>query len=321
MLRIRLLGDLTLEAGGRALDPPPSRPARELLAWLALHPGPHAGASSPAASGPTCSRRARARACAPRYTTCAARSGRRGRRGSRTSASRPAWSTRGSTCGRCGGSRGRPGGAASGSLTATGCSRRATSTRALLECSSSSPTRPRGRRPRALERARAAAARPAVRGRARRLIRRWPPRRPAGGARRLRLEEPPAARALRAALGGRAGARGDPREPAPPPTKTRPRRVDGDPPPALGRRRGAGPRAARRSPPRAASAGAPQRAGRLGPPSSGGRSRARRGAQSRRPRPAHRRAGDRQDAAARRARPRRPRRGRRSCMAAATRSR
>src|SRR3954454_2554878 len=37
MLRVRLLGDLAIEGG----DPPAGRPARELLAWLALHPGPH----------------------------------------------------------------------------------------------------------------------------------------------------------------------------------------------------------------------------------------------------------------------------------------
>src|SRR3954463_13154313 len=57
MLRVRVLGGLSLEAGGgppappaarpaRAPGGPPpplpaSRPARELLAFLALHPGPH----------------------------------------------------------------------------------------------------------------------------------------------------------------------------------------------------------------------------------------------------------------------------------------
>src|SRR4051812_19727250 len=41
MLRVRVLGGLSLEAGGRPLALPASRPARELLAWLALHPGPH----------------------------------------------------------------------------------------------------------------------------------------------------------------------------------------------------------------------------------------------------------------------------------------
>ena len=41
MLRVRLLGGLALETDGRPLEPPASRPARELLAWLALHPGTH----------------------------------------------------------------------------------------------------------------------------------------------------------------------------------------------------------------------------------------------------------------------------------------
>ena len=42
MLRVRLLGGLALEADDGPLDAPASRPARELLAWLALHPGAHA---------------------------------------------------------------------------------------------------------------------------------------------------------------------------------------------------------------------------------------------------------------------------------------
>src|SRR5690349_15612742 len=41
MLRVRVLGGLALEADGRPLPVPASRPARELLAWLALHPGGH----------------------------------------------------------------------------------------------------------------------------------------------------------------------------------------------------------------------------------------------------------------------------------------
>src|ERR687886_1277126 len=41
MLRVRVLGGLALEAEGRPLPLPASRPARELLAWLALHPGQH----------------------------------------------------------------------------------------------------------------------------------------------------------------------------------------------------------------------------------------------------------------------------------------
>jgi DNA-binding SARP family transcriptional activator len=41
MLRVRLLGEIAVEADGRELEAPASRPARELLAWLALHPGSH----------------------------------------------------------------------------------------------------------------------------------------------------------------------------------------------------------------------------------------------------------------------------------------
>src|SRR4051794_622907 len=41
MLRVRLLGGLGVEDGDGSLRTPPSRPARELLAWLALHPGMH----------------------------------------------------------------------------------------------------------------------------------------------------------------------------------------------------------------------------------------------------------------------------------------
>jgi DNA-binding SARP family transcriptional activator len=40
MLRVRLLGELAVESP-HGLVAPPSRPARELLAWLALHPGMH----------------------------------------------------------------------------------------------------------------------------------------------------------------------------------------------------------------------------------------------------------------------------------------
>jgi DNA-binding SARP family transcriptional activator/tetratricopeptide (TPR) repeat protein len=42
MLRIRVLGELELEADGAPVDPPAGRPARALLGWLALHPGTHA---------------------------------------------------------------------------------------------------------------------------------------------------------------------------------------------------------------------------------------------------------------------------------------
>src|SRR5437764_11214601 len=41
MLRIRVLGELDLELGGERIEPPRRGPARNLLAWLALHPGPH----------------------------------------------------------------------------------------------------------------------------------------------------------------------------------------------------------------------------------------------------------------------------------------
>src|SRR4051794_34288432 len=41
MLRVRLLGELAVESEGGRRIAPASRPARELLAWLALHPGPH----------------------------------------------------------------------------------------------------------------------------------------------------------------------------------------------------------------------------------------------------------------------------------------
>jgi DNA-binding SARP family transcriptional activator len=45
MLRVRVFGGLALESDGTPLDPPPSRRARELLGWLALHPGRHARAA------------------------------------------------------------------------------------------------------------------------------------------------------------------------------------------------------------------------------------------------------------------------------------
>src|ERR1700754_1520440 len=41
MLRVRLLGELGVESDG-GVRTPAGRPARELLAWLALHPGAHA---------------------------------------------------------------------------------------------------------------------------------------------------------------------------------------------------------------------------------------------------------------------------------------
>src|SRR4051812_8707461 len=45
MLRVRVFGGLALESDGAAIDPPASRRARELLGWLALHPGRHARAA------------------------------------------------------------------------------------------------------------------------------------------------------------------------------------------------------------------------------------------------------------------------------------
>ena len=40
MLRVRLVGELGLEADGRPCEPPAPTKARALLVWLALHPGP-----------------------------------------------------------------------------------------------------------------------------------------------------------------------------------------------------------------------------------------------------------------------------------------
>jgi DNA-binding SARP family transcriptional activator len=45
MLRVRLIGGLSLELDGRDLELPRSRRGRALLAWLALHPGDHARGS------------------------------------------------------------------------------------------------------------------------------------------------------------------------------------------------------------------------------------------------------------------------------------
>jgi DNA-binding SARP family transcriptional activator/tetratricopeptide (TPR) repeat protein len=41
MLHVRLLGPLEVQVAGRPVEPPASRRAWELLAWLALHPGEH----------------------------------------------------------------------------------------------------------------------------------------------------------------------------------------------------------------------------------------------------------------------------------------
>src|SRR3954469_10361693 len=42
MVRVRLLGGLTVQVDGHPRPPPASRRASSLLAWLALHPGEHA---------------------------------------------------------------------------------------------------------------------------------------------------------------------------------------------------------------------------------------------------------------------------------------
>ena len=42
MLRVHLLGQMTVEVDGRSVEAPAGRRAWGLLAWLALHPGPHA---------------------------------------------------------------------------------------------------------------------------------------------------------------------------------------------------------------------------------------------------------------------------------------
>ena len=52
MLRLRVLGPLELEVQGRAVPAPAGRPARSLLAWLALHPGMHSRAAVAAALWP-----------------------------------------------------------------------------------------------------------------------------------------------------------------------------------------------------------------------------------------------------------------------------
>ena len=47
MLRVRLVGELRLDVDGRPLPAIPSRRARSLLGWLALHPGLHRAAAWP----------------------------------------------------------------------------------------------------------------------------------------------------------------------------------------------------------------------------------------------------------------------------------
>ena len=41
MLRVRILGPMRVELDGRAIEPPAKRGAWSLLAYLAIHPGPH----------------------------------------------------------------------------------------------------------------------------------------------------------------------------------------------------------------------------------------------------------------------------------------
>ena len=45
MLRVGVLGELTVEVDGRAVALPNAWRASLVLAWLALHPGPHARAA------------------------------------------------------------------------------------------------------------------------------------------------------------------------------------------------------------------------------------------------------------------------------------
>jgi DNA-binding SARP family transcriptional activator len=52
MLCVRVLGELELELDGRFVPSPAGRPARSLLAWLALHPGTHSRAAVAAALWP-----------------------------------------------------------------------------------------------------------------------------------------------------------------------------------------------------------------------------------------------------------------------------
>ena len=74
MLRVRVLGDLTVELDGTAAALPSSAKVRAVLAWLALHPGMQPRSSSPRGSGRTSSTRAPAPACAARSGRCGARS-------------------------------------------------------------------------------------------------------------------------------------------------------------------------------------------------------------------------------------------------------
>ena len=51
MLRVRLAGNLRIEADGHDVPPPRSRRARGLLAYLAAHPGPHSRGHTPTIRG------------------------------------------------------------------------------------------------------------------------------------------------------------------------------------------------------------------------------------------------------------------------------
>jgi DNA-binding SARP family transcriptional activator/tetratricopeptide (TPR) repeat protein len=52
MVHVRLLGELEVQADGRPIEPPASRRAWSLLAWLALHPGEHPRSAVAAAFWP-----------------------------------------------------------------------------------------------------------------------------------------------------------------------------------------------------------------------------------------------------------------------------
>src|SRR6059036_1846231 len=52
MVRVRLLGELEVESGGKRIEPPSSRRAWSLLGWLALHPGEHPRSAVAAAFWP-----------------------------------------------------------------------------------------------------------------------------------------------------------------------------------------------------------------------------------------------------------------------------
>ena len=138
MVHVRLLGELEVEAGGKRIEPPASRRAWSLLAWLALHPGEHPRSAVAAAFWPDVLDSSRARLAAQR---------RRGRCGARSAPPPTARSRAGATgsalrcetdlarfdahvaAGRLEAAAGAAAGRCSPTSTRTGCSRRATSTR------------------------------------------------------------------------------------------------------------------------------------------------------------------------------------------------